>query len=181
MEPVQVGSTLIFIGLGLLALSILLILIGHFWTSKKTGSLTHQYEDIRSDPLPRATIQPLRLRYDTRIQGQVIPTSGSFSLELGDYFPGMPTMGWRWLFTAYVSLPDMKAGNGQDFEVFLRPGDYMLVFRAKSKKVEGSVKLTMTAYIKLFRKLIDVGLVLIQVALPILVTGFVIYVGLPLT
>jgi len=90
-------------------------------------------------------------------------------------------MGWRWLFTAYVSLPDMKAGNGQDFEVFLRPGDYMLVFRAKSKKVEGSVKLTMTAYIKLFRKLIDVGLVLIQVALPILVTGFVIYVGLPLT
>jgi len=75
----------------------------------------------------------------------------------------------------------MKPGEEQNFEGILKTGDYMMLFRTKSQKAQCSVEISMTQYIKPFKKLIDVGLVLIQVALPILVTGFVIYVGLPLT
>jgi hypothetical protein len=181
MEPAQVGLALITIGGGLLGTSIVLAVIGYLRTVKKTFSTTLPYKDVSSFPPPRFSFLPLRLRYDTRIYGKIVPISGPFSLELDDYFPGIPTPEWRWKFDPIVGLSDMNPGNEYDFEVSLKPGDYMLLLIAESKKAEGPIELTRTSYIKPLKRLIDVGLTLFQVALPILVTGFVIYVGLPLT
>ena len=179
MEPAQVGSTLIFIGLGLLGLSILMILVGHFWTSKKKKHTSFPYEETES---PRPTVFPFRLRSDTKIEGK-ISVCEPFDLSIQDYFPGPGPSGtifpWRWFFSTYIYLTNMKPGE-HSFEVFLKPGDYQFFLNTESKKAKGSVEFTQTFYEKPLRKLIDVGLALFQVALPILITGFVIYVGLPL-
>lgn len=59
----------------------------------------------------------------------------------------------------------------------LNPGDYMWLFRVISATAKCDLKLFVTYHIKTLRKLIDVGLALLEVAIPILITGFVVYAG----
>jgi len=53
MEPAQVGLALITIGGALLGLSIILAVIGHFRTIKKTFPSSFQYEDIQTSRFER--------------------------------------------------------------------------------------------------------------------------------
>lgn len=182
MEPTQAGLALISVGVILIGIALILILIGQYRTVKDPYSWSLPYLDKRAlRGLYNYSITPFTLKRYTRIDGKVIPINGPFDFFLHDYFGWIPPGQIQWLAPSYVRLVDLTAGNEPTFEVFMQPGDYMFMFRTKTQNVEGEVELSFTEYIKSFSKLIDVGLALLQVAVPILVTGFVIYIGLTVT
>lgn len=179
MEPAEVGLSLITTGGILLVASIILIIIGYLRTVKLTIPFPIGYVDKRPLKGSRKTsVVPFRLRNHTRLEGKVIPARGTFNFSIHDCFGWTPETGMQWQFPAYMRLLDLKRGDEKAFELSLAPGDYTFFFNTKSKKAEANMKITMTEYLKPLAKLVDVGLALIQVAVPILITGFVIYVGL---
>lgn len=183
METTAVGLALIMIGGILVLVSVILILLGHYRTVKRRTTFPIGYLDSR--PLIgkfKASIIPLRLKYKTKMEGKIIPKSGTgaFDLAVQDCFGWLPEAGIQWQLPSYKLLSNLTAEGEKTFELFLGPGDYMLFFRTKSENAEADIELTITDYIKPLTKLIEVGLVFMQVATPILVTGLVIYAGLSL-
>ena len=158
---------LILIGVSLFALSCILILTGSFYR-KKTVSKSSTKPKF-SDGV-HAFI-PLRLPYDSKIEGVISVAMGELYFSLENFFGWIPPAQFTWLSPSYESW---KGHGKYQFQRKLNFGDYVFMFRKESEQeVSAEIHYEVTYFIPQLRRLVDLGLAFVEVSVPLLVTGLV--------
>jgi hypothetical protein len=161
---------LIIIGITLLSLSVILLLIGSFHTRKETKG--QQRVETYKKEKGELLLIPFRLPCDSKIKGDLFVRTGEIEISLQDYFGWLPQPPIDW-----VTIPSHKlwVGHGQHFfEVDLTSGDYAFLLGSVTPKTRATFDWRITHYIKPLEQLKDLGLVFIEISVPLLVTGIVI-------
>ena len=113
---------------------------------------------------------PLRLQYDSKIEGEISVTTGELQFSLEDFFGWIPPTQFTWLSPSY----ERWEGHGNHrFQGTLNLGDYVFMFKKKSENVSAEMNCEVTYFIPQLRRLVDLGLAFVEVSVPLLVTGLV--------
>jgi hypothetical protein len=160
---------LVIIGALLFALSITLILIGSFYRKK---TVSKSSTEIKTPKGCKYSIIPLRLQFDSEIEGEITVSKGELQFTLEDFFGWIPVTPIQWKSGSY----DRWSGNGKhQFKGKCNAGDYMFNLMSKSEGgIEGKLEYSVTYYIPRLNQLVDLGLAFVEVSVPLLVTGLVI-------
>jgi len=160
---------LILIGTTLCGLSVFLLL-SSFYTRKevkrKEGTQTYTKEE------GKCILIPFRLPFNSKIEGNLRVREGKLEFSVQDYFGWIPQPPIDW-----VMVPSHFFGvvqGNQRFEINLASGDYVFVLTCGSPPTRANFGWQITHYIKPLERLKDLGLVFIEVSVPLLVTGLVI-------
>ena len=161
------NALLIIIGASLFGLSVVLILLGSFYSKKNPTEFSAAYKTV-----PNVySVIPFRLQFDSEVNGEISVTTGELEWSLEDYFGWIPKSPLKWINPAY----DRWEGHGEHkFRASLKAGDYTFTLKTKAQSVEAKLKWTITDYIYYLKRLVDLGLVFVEVSVPLLVTGLVI-------
>ncbi len=112
----------------------------------------------------------MRLKYDAEVTGEISVSEGEVQFSLEDYFGWIPQSPIQWIGEKYDSW---SVHGNHDFQGILKSGDYRFMWVTKAEKVDVQLKYKVIYHIPSFEKLVNVGLALIEVSLPLLVTGIV--------
>jgi hypothetical protein len=160
---------LILIGTTLFGLSIILLL-GSSFTRKEINREegVQTYKKKKGECI----LVPFRLPYNSKVWGNLRVREGELEFSLQDYFGWVPQSPIDW-----VLVPSHKLwiGHGDHcFEINLASGEYVFVLVSKVSPTRAYFNWRITYYIKPLKQLKDLGLVFIEVSVPLLVTGIVI-------
>ncbi|MFC1487067.1 hypothetical protein ACFLRN_05195 [Thermoproteota archaeon] len=178
MHPV--GYLLITIGLLIVVSAIVFILLS--LRRKKVKIIIHDNEKINFSPrisgLQRINYI-VRLRHKSKIAVNLKPIAGPFTFFVGDFFNSTvedPTQ--RWIFNPLIDAECSPRDEPFNFNFDLEPGNYQFSFHSAGPKSQVTLNTTANFYIRPFEKLLGVGLQLLEVGLPVLITGIVLFFGL---
>lgn len=158
---------LVVIGTSLFILSIILILTGAFYRKKTSSESATEYHNLGHNEF---TIIPLRLKSDSKIEGEINVSKGELQFTIEDFFGWIPQTPIRWKAGAY----DTWKGNGNHkFKLNIKAGDYMFMLKAKPNEIEAKIEWSLTYYVPKLKRLVDLGLAFVEVSVPLLVTGIV--------
>ena len=176
-----IANALITIGVVLVGLGIASALASFY--KKEITEKIHDSERIHFSPRKDRTrrynlIVPLRHR--CKIHVQLDPTSGPFDFFVQD-FVGFPSSlaGERWVSKVYYIARGLPRAGPVFFTLNLEPGNYNFVFHSEGHVEPQTTLTTIATYVvRPAEKLLNVGLQLLQVGMPVLITGLVLYIGL---
>jgi hypothetical protein len=161
------NGLLIVIGASLFALSVALILTGSFYSKKTVSESATKYKKVGRG---RYAVIPLRLQFDSEVQGEISVTTGELQFSIEDFFGWIPQTPIEWVSPAYVRW----SGHGKhNFKGTFNAGDYMFMIKTKAEEVDAKIEYTVTYYIPKLKRLVDLGLAFVEVSVPLLVTGLV--------
>lgn len=180
----QVANVLIVIGVCIASVAIAFIL-----TSLMEDETTEKIHDNQriTFTLPRGNRRRYNfivpLKHKCKIHIQLNATTGPFDFFVED-FVGAPIAfpNEEWHTKPYYIAKSLPRGEPVSFTLDLEAGNYNFVFYADAH-IEPQATLTSTATfaVRPYEKLLDVGLQLLEVGVPILITGLVLSVGLSST
>jgi hypothetical protein len=178
MHPV--GYILTLIGLLIVVSAIIFILLG--LRKQKVILVVHENEKVRFNPRISGVTRVnyiVRLGYKSKIAVNLNPTAGPFTFFIGDFFRStVEASTQQWIFNPLIDEECSPRGEPFNFDFELEPGDYQFSFHSTGPKSEATLNTTARYSIKPFEKLLGVGLQLLEVGLPVLITGIVLFFGL---
>ncbi len=173
---------LTLVGSILTATSLTFIALGHFWRRRKAHELWRD-QQVLWDPTEQDRISQVSnksvnfvflVHENSNCHMTLRPRTGPFRLSLAEMPIGVaPAPGSRW---EYFSKFDTRPSFDKTEEVFdydLSPGSYVLQFLAEQSRLEAFFDLKLTYILRPLVSLVDRGLTLFTMSLPIFVTGFV--------
>jgi hypothetical protein len=125
----------------------------------------------------------LPLRHRSRLKGQITATTGPFDFFIADFIGfAQKSPKIMSLATSYYTARNLPREEPVTFDFELEKGNYSLDFHSKGTvQPKAALTLTVTYTYRPFEKLLDVGLQLLEVGMPVLITGLVLSFGLPLS
>lgn len=180
MHPVVTALT--YIGITLVTVGSVLAL-GSFPRKKVTSIDLKNIQVVFESKKTKQVILFLSLKHESIIKGQIKATTGPFDFLITDFvdFPQDSRKTISFVIT-YYSARNLPREKPVTFDILLEKGNYMLDFRSQGTvQPKATLTLTATHTYRPFEKLLDVGLQLLEVGMPVLITGLVLSFGLPLT
>ena len=174
------GYFLTLIGVLIVSSAIVFILVS--LRKKKVTLIIHENEKINFKPNTSGLTRInyiVRLRHKSKIKVNLEPVAGPFTFFIGDFFSSTvedPTQ--RWILNPVIDEDCSPRGTPFIFDFELEPGNYQFSFHSDGPKTEATLNTIANYCIRPFEKLLGVGLQLLEVGLPVLITGIVLFFGL---
>ena len=123
------------------------------------------------------------LKHKCKIHVQLNATSGPFDFYVEDFVGApVPLPNEEWHTKPYYIAKSLPRGGSVSFTLDLEAGNYNFVFYAPAHiEPQATLTSTVTYAVRPLQKLLDVGLQLLEVGMPVLITGVVLYLGLAST
>lgn len=167
----DIGLFLVVIGSATLVTGIISYLITLFYKKSDSYTSSTQFKETSEG---KYKFFPFRLHNTSKIRGELSVEEGELVFALEDFFGYVPPSPFEWLSPSYSRW---KGTGKHSFEVGLVPGDYQFMFITKANTVRMKLECKITEYRKPLERFAEMALVLVEVAVPILITGLVIYAG----
>jgi len=176
-----IGSSLITIGCIISGLGVLVTVIGHYYKIEVSRQV---WENQAAIIHQRSDIDRLNYLFSTeersKVTLEIFPREGPFGVFVAEFFGTPPEYaGDWWKSKAFLGIDSFPFEKGkQTFTLELNPGKYYLQFSRRTKVgVNAIFSLMYSFFEKPYEKYVDLGHTFLEVGIPILVTGFVIFSG----